>query len=113
MWPFLRDGDRVLVQCGRDNLRSGDVLVFQVNGRLVIHRLIDIRQTLTARRFVTCGDNVRRADAPVHVNQIVGPVIAVERGERVFKLTRLHWHLLGRSLAWLQRLFLKLRRRLE
>ena len=109
----LRDGDRVLVQCGRDNLRRGDVLVFQVNGRLVIHRLIDIHQTLTAQRFVTCGDNVRRADAPVHVNQIVGPVIAVERGERVFKLTRLHWHLLGRSLAWLQRLFLKLRRRLE
>lgn len=112
MWPFLNDGDRVLVAWGRDNLRVGDLLVFQVNGRLVIHRLIEIRQTATARRFITCGDNVRRADPPVYAPQIVGPVIAAERGERMIHLRRFHWRLFGRSVARLQRIFLKLRWRL-
>jgi signal peptidase I len=112
MWPFLNDGDRVLVAWGRDNLRPGDLLVYQVNGRLVIHRLIEIRQTPTARRFITCGDNVRRADPPVYAPQIVGPVVAAERGERIFHLRRFHWRLFGRGVARLQRIFLKLRWRL-
>jgi hypothetical protein len=83
-----------------------------VNGRLVIHRLIEIRQTPTARRFITCGDNVRRADPPVYAPQIVGPVVAAERGERIFHLRRFHWRLFGRGVARLQRIFLKLRWRL-
>lgn len=117
MWPFLLDGDRVLVQCGDglrrgERLRRGDVLVFWQGNRLLIHRLIALPAPPGAPDFVTCGDNLRRPDPPVAAAAILGRVIRVQRGHHQCNLQQAHWRGLGWIVAHLQSLYLHARGRL-
>jgi len=41
MWPFIRQGERLLVKrVFPDELRRGDLVLYQQNEKLVCHRLI-------------------------------------------------------------------------
>lgn len=97
MRPLLRAGDSVLVAHRRDGIRPGDVVVFRHKGRLVAHRVLRIADGNGGRVLITKGDSVRRSDAPVPAQEIVGRVVAIQRDGRRIRLDTVGW----RAVGWL------------
>ncbi len=105
MLPLIRDGDHVLVAHGCAGLRRGDVVVFRHEGRLIAHRVLCIYDGDARPTFVTKGDNAPQFDSPLSADEIVGRVLAVERGSRYMPLDTAAWRVLGwlmavSTLAW-------------
>ena len=69
MGPWIRSGDTVVVERAVD-VRAGEVLVFERDGRLIAHRVI----ARTEDGWITRGDAVERSDLPVGEELIVGRV---------------------------------------
>lgn len=82
----------------------GDIVVYKRNGRLVSHRVVEVRKpeseirgpkaevripnpesvtpALPRVEFVTRGDRVRQNDAPISSYELLGRVVALKRGSR-------------------------------
>jgi hypothetical protein len=110
MWPFIRDGDWALVQAvGAASIRRGDVvLVHTGSGRLLVHRAVWVGREGSELILRTQGDSLAHADPLIHATQVLGRVVAVERGGRRLRLDRTPLRLAG--LAWIR--LSTLRRRL-
>ena len=99
MLPAVWPGDVLCVR--RDDALDalpGDIVLFSRQGRLVAHRVVEVRSQETGVRsqeqspttnhpsprltLVTRGDSLARNDAPVPSREILGRVIAIERGSR-------------------------------
>jgi signal peptidase I len=83
MVPTLRPGDLITVESARaGEIRPGEMVVFALSGRLVVHRVIaktgDPREPLLATR----GDRARRDDPVVSSVELFGRVTQIERGNR-------------------------------
>jgi hypothetical protein len=76
MAPTLRDGDRLLVApfVAGETPQAGDVVIANVAGRLVAHRLI----AHTSQGVVTRGDACVRDDAPLPCEDILARVVAID-----------------------------------
>ncbi len=82
MWPSLREGDSAETQSVDErDLCEGDVAVARVADRLVIHRVLALREDVVLLR----GDNAAQADPPIHRKQILGVVTRVRRDGRVLE----------------------------
>jgi signal peptidase I len=80
MFPSMQPGDLLEVHRPAGSIQTGDVVVFERYGKLVVHRVVD----RTGDLLVTRGDRVRYPDAPVPAAAILGCVIAIERrGRRI------------------------------
>lgn len=97
MRPLLRAGDSVLVVHSREGIRRGDVVVFRDKGRQVAHRVLRIVNGDAGSVLSTRGDSVRRSDAPVPAQKIVGRVVAIRRDGRRIRLDTAGW----RAVGWL------------
>jgi signal peptidase I len=99
MLPAIRDGDHALVSHGCAGVRPGDVIVFRHKGTLIAHRVLRIKGGDDAPTFVTKGDNAPQFDPRLSAGEIVGRVLAVERGGRFMSLDTAAWRILGRLIA--------------
>ncbi|MEM3346409.1 MAG: signal peptidase I, partial [Desulfurococcaceae archaeon] len=78
MFPLLREGDLVIiVRVKPEDIGVGDIIVFRTpNGRLVVHRVIDVVEVDGRKYYVTMGDNNRVRDVyyPVGVpyDRVIG-----------------------------------------
>ena len=80
MFPSMQPGDLLDVRRPDGPIQSGDLVVFQRHGRLVVHRVVGQSGDL----IVTRGDRLRHNDAPVPAAEILGYVAAIERrGRRI------------------------------
>lgn len=70
MKPELSKGDLILVS-EKDSYAKSDVVVYQENGMLVVHRIIKI----DGESVTTKGDANNAEDAPIKVKDIKGEVI--------------------------------------
>ena len=70
MYPFLSNQDMVTVEPVSDYpLKINDIILYRrINGPLVLHRLIDIKD----EGFYFCGDNQVLIEGPLQKNQILG-----------------------------------------
>jgi len=94
MLPLLREGDVVFItRCKPSEIGIGDIVIYRsrFEGRLVVHRVVDIKYINGVYYFVTKGDNnaipdYNEFDYNIGVNQarIVGKVISVDN--LVFKI---------------------------
>lgn len=105
MFPFIRDGDRVLVTHGAGGVRRGDVILFRREGMLIAHRVLQSCET--GSTFVTKGDNAFDLDPTLNAQEIVGRVRAVEREGRRMSLETAPWRVVGwliatGTLAWMR-----------
>lgn len=84
MQPAIEDGDAITVTpVALTDVRRGDVLLYRHNRRIIAHRVVDIRTTGTEiAAFVLRGDAKTACDRPVAPDQILGRVVAIERGGR-------------------------------
>jgi hypothetical protein len=96
MAPAIRSGDRVTIEPLRGAPRTGDVVACDIDGRLVIHRVVGRSAGLTEVR----GDIALASDPLVPVQALLGSVTRVDRGRRRIRLGLGPERLL---LAWLSR----------
>jgi signal peptidase len=99
MLPAIHDGDHALVSHGCAGVRPGDVIVFRHDGTLIAHRVLRIEHGDDGPTFVTKGDNATHLDPPLSADEIVGRVLAIERGRRHTSLDTTTWRILGRLIA--------------
>jgi signal peptidase I len=78
MTPTIAPGTRVrLRRADGHALRSGDVVAFESNGRLMAHRIVRIGRTRASRRhLLTRGDAMLLPDIPVSLDCVIGLVAA-------------------------------------
>lgn len=104
MRPLLQAGDEVIVQSiDPHTLRPGEVLVVQRGGEWITHRLIKVDE----RGWHTHGDNTRYEDEPASAAEIVGRVIAIERGTQTIDLRQPRWRAIERRINRVQRVRLR------
>lgn len=95
MAPFLPGGSKILVsKTAAGQIRRGDLLVFEVEGRLVCHRVLRRQATSDRYLFLTKGDGWRTIESWVAEAEMLGRVPRIERAGRMIDLNtpfrRLH-----------------------
>jgi len=102
MWPAVPDGAVVEVLPLPARLRVGDVVLVELRGALVLHRVI----ALDAHAVFTKGDAVPWADGPTSRPEVLGVLPRRPWDAALGCLSRRAGGALGRSLrrlrAWLQ-----------
>jgi len=75
MWPALKRGDLILIQGieSGEEIKVGDIIVFQNPKGLTIHRVKEIREDT----LVTRGDANNVDDAPIQYEEIVGKALTI------------------------------------
>jgi signal peptidase I len=100
MYPFVRTGDTLLIEPrSPDELCIGDIIFYRRSeGQYVAHRLI---KKYDATTLITKGDSLPYYDEPVHVEQVFGRVVSVERDGRPQNLNSGLNKIISRCLAGL------------
>lgn len=98
MHPLIRDGDVVLVApLKQKKINKGDVVLFTVgNGRALLHRIVNIRKSRGDVEFLIQGDHSIHSDGNISKSNILGLMVAVERGELQISANRFVYRILGR-----------------
>ena len=88
MYPFIRDGDVVEVKPVQASaVRLGDVVLCRCGeDRLVVHRVIGLSRENGQVALAIKGDSAPHPDRPIYPEQVLGQVIAIERGGRKLPL---------------------------
>ena len=83
MRPAICDGDVVTVApAAEGRVSPGNVIVYRDRGRLFAHRIVSVRANEHGgrRRVLLRGDAALACDPPVSADQVLGEVVAVQRG---------------------------------
>lgn len=104
MLPWIRPRDVVFVRRSEISAISrGDVVVFERDGRLCIHRVISTRVSGNDARstvaLITKGDSVAAADEPVFAEHLRGKVEFLYRRGREIRLDSACRKMFGKLLA--------------
>ncbi|MBI4786898.1 MAG: signal peptidase I [Chloroflexi bacterium] len=104
MWPTLAPGDRVTVRgIGAQDVKLGDVVVLNRQEVRLVHRVIACRNEHGTAVLITKGDNCVWADEPLPESQLLGLVVAIERGARAVNLQSARARWANRAVAHLSR----------
>lgn len=103
MVPALRPDDEIVVRpVPLEQLRVGDIILFEHNGQLICHRLVEKRDEVT---WLTRGDDAGGPGEQVGQDQVLGKVVAVrKRGVWLAAKDALQRACLPFLLRWLPRL---------
>jgi signal peptidase len=90
MSPFIRDGDVLTTQSIESaDLEVGDVALYRSAGnRLVAHRVIGKRKENGRLTLVMRGDSQSGSTELICAEQILGRVVSIQRGDKVFLMNR-------------------------
>ena len=104
MIPWVRPGDFIFIRrFDFAKISPGDVIIFQRNGLVVVHRAIRRTKAVpsekTASLLITKGDASNETDAPVSAEEYLGRATRIHRGRHHIDLESLTQKLLGRFLA--------------
>jgi signal peptidase I len=81
MFPTILANETIRVEpIDPSTVRSGDIILYRTNGRLIAHRVIRIK--IEALHFIMRGDAATVCDEPVTSDQILGKVVSIERNGR-------------------------------
>lgn len=104
MVPAICPGDMVSVQrAALNGIAPGQVVVFEREGRLIVHRAIECNDDAESPLLITRGDRLRYDDLPVSPSEFLGRVTSIERGGRKIEFD-------GSNRAWMRPIILLLRR---
>ncbi len=88
MYPMIRDGDIIEVApIQATSVKTGEVILYAVGSRVLAHRVLAIKGSEAEETiFRLQGDAHHVGDETVRADQILGHVVAVERGGRRISL---------------------------
>ena len=88
MYPFVKDGDVLLIEpVDPSQTQIGDAAFYRdEQGRIVVHRVVGTREKDGERTLTIRGDAVRGGASQVLASQVLGRVIAIERGVEEIRL---------------------------
>ena len=102
MRPLIHEGDLLQIDPTPNNPRRGEIIAFRQRDQLTAHRVLQVTQDSDGlQKILAHGDHALRSDPRIHIEQVVGRVIAIRRGERVMSLETRAWRSAGILLAWL------------
>lgn len=85
MYPAISPGNPIIIEPVKDkaNLKPGEIIAWERDSDLVVHRLIHIYESDGELYYITRGDATLTSDNPVSFNLIAGRVVSIEkRGKR-------------------------------
>jgi signal peptidase I len=102
MFPAIRSRDTIIIapRSGEEP-NIGEIIIYREGMLLVAHRLIEKRWENGVRILITKGDYHRNPDDPITILQLLGKVIRIERGKRIFRMEAPSSWFRNRMLAWL------------
>lgn len=120
MFPFLRQGDVAAIDpLPMSQLKLGQVIVFENNGRWIAHRLVAIKKDGNSLRLLAQGDSVKTPDSPVLEAHYLGVIGSFSRNGKYHRMDGLMNELYAKMLLTFRpfpqlfiRFFLKVRNRL-
>jgi hypothetical protein len=87
MAPFLPGGSKVLVaRTPAGRIGRGDLVVYEVEGSMICHRVLWRRPQGSNHAFLTKGDGWRMTDPWVCATQVIGKVVAIDRNGTISRL---------------------------
>jgi len=114
MSPFIKARDIIVIRpVTPKELRLGDIVVFDKEGRLFSHRLI--RKYFKANRhiFITKSDRTFVADMPFTDKKLMGKVSRVQKSVKTLNLESIFWTLINRFLGLYHLTMFSVRNRLR
>jgi len=108
MFPWIRSGDILFARrCEIEHAREGEVVLFERDGRLFVHRVLRRAtansQGIARTSLLTKGDALDGCDAPVSSAEFLGRVIRLNRKRCHIDLESFGQVFRGRILAHLSR----------
>lgn len=98
MKPLLNEGMQVVVEHRRSSIKTGDIIIYLRNNRLILHRVLRIIIQKSSKRFLTKGDSAMSFDKPlVSQNEIIGVVNSISNDNKTIDLKKWQW----RSISWI------------
>lgn len=89
MLPTLWPGDVVSIESGRlPEVMVGDIVLYERCGRFFLHRVAALPVEKFPGRVITRGDSMPQADPAVRVENLLGVVAGVRRGEKWVEISR-------------------------
>jgi GNAT superfamily N-acetyltransferase len=103
MAPFIRDGDLLtMAPCDPADLAVGDVTLYRTHrDRVVAHRIVAKSVQRGQWTLVTQGDARLHPDSPVPGDRLLGRIVRIQRGDRIYHVDRGPWRLAARLWLWL------------
>jgi signal peptidase I len=101
MNPTVRDGDRLrVVPVAERDVKQGQIVLLQTpGGRVVAHRIRRIGRESGRRLLTLRGDSLRRDDGVAPCTQVLGRIVAIERGGRTIDLESPFHRVLANGIA--------------
>ncbi len=75
MYPYIKKGDVIIFEktSNYQSFKEKDILLYNYNNKIIVHRIVDIKQSTGKYVFFTKGDNNKTIDNyPIYENMIVG-----------------------------------------
>ena len=120
MFPTIMANETIMVEpIEPETVRTGDIILYRTNGRLIAHRVVGINMfsdnrssshsefgpqssTLSPLHFFTFrGDACLSCDRPVKAGQILGKVVSIERNGCYIDPYSLRHKLSCLALSWI------------
>jgi len=101
MLPSLWPGDLLTIQTvAHDDVVPGEIVLVMRDNRFLVHRLVEKQRVQDCVSWITRGDAMPHDDAPVAASELLGRVVAINRGNRSLVPVR-RLSLLQSALAWM------------
>lgn len=116
MWPFMRQGEKLVIKKSPvDDLKLGDIILYQANNQLACHRLVKKNRDF----LYTRGDNSLSAPEVITREMFIGKVVGIIKNNRMINLASRRNRLINRLIVitapliikFLKPVYLKLRKR--
>ena len=87
MFPTFKPGNKIVVRPLPKGAipKIGNVVVYEENGRLVMHRLVKINEKESGLiQFISYGDSRSEPDEPWYLPQLLGVAVSYKKGKREY-----------------------------
>jgi signal peptidase I len=102
MLPTVWPGDVLIFEpCRADDLRPCEIILYQRDERLIVHRLVGISRNGDQLALLTRGDGQRHSDLPVLEEAVLGRAILIQREGRAPCPLPARQSLLQRLFSWM------------
>jgi len=107
MWPFICDGDIVVIHQGINWPYLGKVVAIFHGSQLIAHRIVWVYKKKDGDSSVWLqGDFSKSSIAKVKLNQVIGTVVQLERNNRILKKWFMPpWYFFAIPIAYLFRIW--------